>query len=82
MIEIFNYRQNSRSPKLNLKETLTQEFPYEFCGIFKNTYFRAQLQASIYVQILPSGAYVTPYMRDYSHYEMRENKPHLSCGFP
>ena len=22
------------------------------------------------------------YMRDCSHYETRENKPHLSCGFP
>ena len=32
--------------------------------------------------ILPSGAYATLYMRDCSHYEMRENKPHLSCGFP
>ena len=32
--------------------------------------------------ILPSGDYVTLYMRDCSHYEMRENKLHLSCGFP
>ena len=34
------------------------------------------------VSLIPSGAYVTLYMRDCSHYEMRENKRHLSCGFP
>ena len=33
-------------------------------------------------RILPSGAYVTRYMRGCSHYEMRENKRHSSCGFP
>ena len=32
--------------------------------------------------ILPSGANVTLYMMDCSHYELRENKRHLSCGFP
>ena len=32
--------------------------------------------------ILPSGAYVPLYMRDCSHYDMREHKWHLSCGFP
>ena len=32
--------------------------------------------------VLPPGAYVALHMRDYSHYEMRENKRHLSCGFP
>ena len=31
--------------------------------------------------ILPSGAYVTLYKQDCSHYEMRENKSLLSCGF-
>ena len=34
------------------------------------------------VAIRPSGAYVTIYMRDCSHYEMRENNRHLSSGFP
>ena len=33
------------------------------------------------IQILPSGAYFTLYMQDCSHYKMRENKRHLSCGF-
>ena len=32
--------------------------------------------------VLPSGAYVILYMRDCSHYEMREKKRQLSCGFP
>ena len=32
--------------------------------------------------IFPSGAYLTLYMRDCSHYKMRENKQHLSYGFP
>ena len=30
----------------------------------------------------PVRVYVTLYMRDCSHYEMRENKRHLCCGFP
>ena len=37
---------------------------------------------AVICNILPSGAYVTLYMRDCSHCEMRENKRHLSCGFP
>ena len=32
--------------------------------------------------ILLSGANVTLYMQDCSHYEMRENKRDLSYGFP
>ena len=32
--------------------------------------------------ILLSGFYVTLYMQGCSHYEMRENQQHLSCGFP
>ena len=39
-------------------------------------------EATEYYDILLSVAYVTLYMRDCSHYEMKENKWHLSYGFP
>ena len=43
--------------------------------------FNFDISLFICFSILPSGSYVTLYMRDCSHYEMRENNRHLSCGF-
>ena len=43
--------------------------------------FNFDISLFICFSILPSGSYVTLYMRECSHYEMRENNRHLSCGF-
>ena len=43
--------------------------------------FNFNISLFICFSILPSGSYVTLYMRECSHYEMRENNRHLSCGF-
>ena len=42
----------------------------------------SQKSASYFTSPYFTSTFVTLYMRDYSHYEMRENKSHLSCGFP
>ena len=71
LLNIFIYLINLKQPLLLLLLVLYLML------MFPN--FTSQLMSK--AAILQSGAYVTLCMRACSHYEMRENKRHLSYGF-
>ena len=64
------------------KYNLLNELKKIFNTVSDSGYYQENWNHGMICTTLPSGTYVTFYLRDCSHFERRENKRHLSCGFP